>query len=72
MTNIEDIKKNFNNIECDLIDIKQHFNDMIECILYDDLERELTLQDIERIKRYRVGIRKCYKLIEIINEGDIK
>lgn len=72
MTNIEDIKKNFNNIECDLIDIKQHFNDMIECILYDDLERELTLQDIERIKCYRVGIRKCYKLIDIINEGDIK
>ena len=68
MKELDDIKKNFNAIESDLITIKQHFNDMIECILYDDVYTDLTPKDIARIINYRTGIKKCYKLIDMIND----
>lgn len=71
MMNVEDIKNNFNTIERDLIEIKQHFNDMIECILYDNVYSDLTAKDITRIINYRIGIKKCLMMIDLINEGDI-
>ena len=65
-----DLRKEFNLVEKDLIDIKQQFNETIESILYDDVFSDLTDKDIERIINYRKGIAKCYMMIDKINEGE--
>ena len=65
-----DLRKDFNLVEKDLIDVKQQFNETIESILYDDVFSELTDKDIKRIINYRKGIAKCYMMIDKINEGE--
>lgn len=57
----------FISIQSDLISYKQHCNDMIECILYNNLDKELTGKDIEKIRCYRIAIKKCYDMIDICN-----
>lgn len=67
----EDKKRilHFENIEKDIVNLKQSFNEMIENIIYDDIEHELSPVDLSRINTYRYAIQKCYVILALCNEG---
>lgn len=57
-------------IELELIDLKQSLNERIDEVLYDDLNKDLTIDDLEEIITYRKAIKKCYDMIDICNKGE--
>ena len=57
-------------IELDLISLKQSLNESIDSILYDDMSKDLTIDDIEKIITYRKAIKKCYDMIDVCNKGE--
>lgn len=57
-------------IELELINLKQSLNESIDSILYDDMGKDLTIDDIEKIVVYRKAIKKCYDMIDVCNKGE--
>ena len=57
-------------IELELINLKQSLNESIDSILYDDMGKDLTISDIEKIITYRQAIKKCYDMIDVCNKGE--
>lgn len=54
-----------------LINKKQNLNEEIEDILYSDLNKILVVEDILQIDKKRKQIKKCYDMVEYL-ENSIK
>ena len=55
-----------------LIEEKQRLNERIDEIIYDDFNRDLTKNEIDKINEYRKGVAYCYKSIEDLEKRKLK
>ena len=54
-----------------LVSKKQNLNEEIDEIIYDDLNKGLVVEDILQIDKKRKQIKKCYDMVEYL-ENSIK
>lgn len=55
-----------------LIEEKQRLNERIDEIIYDDFNRDLTKNEIDKINEYRKGVAYCYNTIDKLEERRTK
>ena len=55
-----------------LIEEKQRLNERIDEIIYDDFNRDLTKNEIDKINEYRKGVAYCYNTIEDLEKRKLK
>ena len=55
-----------------LIEEKQRLNERIDEIIYDDFNRDLTKNEINKINEYRKGVAYCYNTIDKLEERRMK
>lgn len=55
-----------------LIEEKQRLNERIDEIIYDDFNRDLTKNEIDKINEYRKGVAYCYNTIDKLEERKLK
>ena len=55
-----------------LIEEKQRLNERIDEIIYDDFNRDLTKNEIDKINEYRKGVAYCYNTIDKLEDRRAK
>ena len=61
-----------NKVIAFLIEEKQILNERIDEIIYDDFNRDLTKNEIDKINEYRKGVAYCYNSIEELEKRKLK
>lgn len=65
-------RETINKVIAFLIEEKQRLNERIDEIIYDDFNRDLTKNEIDKINEYRKGVAYCYNTIDKLEERRTK